>query len=328
MEEAMKTNLIGTLIISSSNNASAHEMPRLIFEIASILLNTKRKVTVLSKNIYPQYMLPEDVCYVAGDFSQEYVIKPLLDNHREVIHLAYETSTNNHFGKLLPELINNLDPLIQLFHNVVISGAKLVLVSAGSAVYGEAKELEIKETHSTKPVSIYGTTKLTLENYATLFGSTLGMRFVCVRPSNIYGVGQLPFCGQGFVATALAQAIKGQSIKIFGRGEAIRDYIYVNDLASGVVHALIYGRLSETYNISSGIGLSNLDVIQVLQSFTTEIGCEIQVEFMPERKFDLKRNVLNSNKLAKDTGWTPGVQFDEGIRYTLEWLRNSYKDES
>jgi UDP-glucose 4-epimerase len=189
-------------------------------------------------------------------------------------------------------------------------------------VYGEAVKLPIREDHPTKPFSPYGVTKLTLENYAHLYAVTHGLNFVCVRPANAYGVGQRPFAGQGFIATAMASAMKGMPIKIFGQHGTIRDYLYVSDLASGIVSALEHGHLAETYNLGSGVGLSNIEVIEAFKPLVREIGCEVQVENLPERAFDVKANVLDSTKLQEHTGWRSQVEFDDGLRRTREWLRS------
>lgn len=284
------------------------------------LVATGRRVTVLGRSSAPRHELPADVSYVAGDFAQHDLVCRLLDAHHEVIHLAYATVPNTSFENPLADLLQNLPPTVQLFAEAANRGVKLVLVSSGGTVYGEAIELPIRETHPTRPISPYGVTKLTLENYAYLYATTRGLKFVCVRPSNAYGPGQRPFVGQGFIATAMASVMRGMPIKIFGNRGAIRDYLYVSDLASGIVGALTQGHLSETYNLGSGVGLSNLDVVDLIKPLMHEIGYEVQVENVPERAFDVRANVLDSAKLQIDTGWKPVVGFEEGIVIARDWL--------
>jgi UDP-glucose 4-epimerase len=288
--------------------------------LVSQLVATGRRVTVLGRGAAPKYKLPKDVDYVAGDFAQHELISRLLDEHQEVIHLAYATVPNTSFENPLADLLQNLPPTVQLFYEAANRGVKLVLVSSGGTVYGEAVELPICETHPAKPISPYGVTKLTLENYAHLYAVTHGLKFVCIRPSNAYGVGQRPFVGQGFIATALASAMRDIPIQIFGQHGTVRDYLYISDLASGIVSALEHGRLSETYNLGSGIGLSNLDVIESITPLLREIGCEVRMENLPERSFDVKANVLDTSKLKSDTGWNEQMGFSEGIVATRDWL--------
>lgn len=309
----MKPNTANTLVIGGAGFIGAHLVPQLVA--------TGRRVTVFGRSRTPRYKLPVGVVYVAGDFAQHDLVSSLLDTHQDVIHLAYATVPNTSFENPLADLLQNLPPTVRLFSEAADRGVKLVLVSSGGTVYGEAVELPIRETHPTKPISPYGVTKLTLENYAYLYAATHGLKFVCVRPSNAYGVGQRPFVGQGFIATAMASAMRGMPIKIFGQCGTVRDYLYVSDLASGIVNALEHGHLSETYNLGSGVGLSNLDVIEIIKSIVDEIECDVQVENLPERAFDVKANVLDSTKLQKQTGWAPQVKFEDGLRRTREWLR-------
>lgn len=303
-----------TLIIGGAGYIGTHLIPE--------LLATGRRVTVLSRRAISAYELPQGVAYVTGDFARLDLISDLLNCHQEVIHLAYATVPNTSFENPLADLQQNLPPTVQLFSEVADRGGKLVLVSSGGTVYGEAIKLPIREDHPTKPISPYGVTKLTLENYAHLYAVTHGLKFVCVRPANAYGVGQRPFVGQGFIATAMASAMRGQPIWIFGQNGTVRDYLYVSDLAAGIVSALKNGYLSETYNLGSGAGLSNLDVIKAMTPLMKELECEVRVEHLPERAFDVKANVLDSTKLQAHTNWKPKVAFDDGLRHTCEWLRD------
>lgn len=309
---------IRTLVVGGGGYIGAHLVPQ--------LAATGRRVTVLGRSKNPHHELPTNVDYVVGDFAQPELISRLLDDHQEVIHLAYATVPNTSHETPLADLLQNLPPTLQLFSGAADRGVRLVLVSSGGTVYGEAGELAITEAHPTKPISPYGVTKLTMENYAHLYASTQGLKFVCVRPANAYGPGQRPFSGQGFIATALASVIKHMPIKIFGQRGTVRDYIYVSDLASGIVSALLHGRISETYNLGSSVGLSNLDVIEAFTPLMNEIGYEIEVENLPERAFDVKSNVLDSNKLQTDTGWRPIVEFDIGMILTRDWLMKQNYD--
>lgn len=305
---------LNTLVIGGAGYIGAHLVPQLIA--------TGRCVTVLGRSLTPRYALPAGAVYVSGDFAQSELISGLLDVHQEVIHLAYASVPNTSFENPLADLLQNLPPTLQLFSEAADRGVKLIFVSSGGTVYGEAVELPIKESHPNRPISPYGVTKLTLENYAYLYAATHGLKFICVRPANAYGVGQRPLVGQGFVSTAMASAIQGMTIKIFGQHGTIRDYIYVSDLASGIVTALERGHLSETYNLGSGIGLSNSDVIEACRPLIRAMGYDMRIENLPERAFDVKANVLDSTKLKEHTGWAPQVGLGDGLCRTLEWLKS------
>lgn len=223
---------LNTLVIGGAGYIGTHLLPE--------LLATGRRITVLGRRVIPAYELPQSVAYVTGDFARLDLISGLLDCHQEVIHLAYATVPNTSLENPLTDLLQNLPPTVQLFSEVADRGGKLVLVSSGGTVYGEAIKLPIREDHPTKPISPYGVTKLTLENYAYLYAATHGLQFVGIRPANAFGV------WQGFIATAMAPAMREQPIRMFGQSGTVRDYLYVSALAASIVSTLENGHLSKT----------------------------------------------------------------------------------
>ena len=285
------------------------------------LLLAGRKVTVLSRRQRPVNTDFSDYEYIQGDFTDLNLLRRLLDAHQEVIHLAYATVPNTSFANPLADLLQNLPPAIQLFSEAASRGCRLIYVSSGGTVYGEASALPISEQHSTNPISPYGVTKLTLEKYANLYSVTHGLQVICVRPANAYGERQPPFSGQGFISSAMGSIIKGNNVKIFGKSGTIRDYLYVRDIADGIVAILMHGRMGETYNMGSGIGRSNLDVLEAIKPLMLDIRYQTNVEHLPERIFDVANNILDSSKLTKDTDWLPKTDFQQGLLITRDWLK-------
>lgn len=278
------------------------------------------RVTVLGRSAVPRRALAPGAEYVSGDFADTALLNSLLDQHSAVIHLAYATAPNTAFASPLNDLTENLRPAMALFAGAAQRGIRLVFVSSGGTVYGEARYVPMREDHPTRPISPYGATKLTIEHYAHLCAASDGLEFVCVRPANAYGAGQRPFVGQGFISTAMASAMLGRAIKIFGARGTVRDYLYVSDLAAGIKAALEHGRPSETYNLGSAIGLSNLDVIAAMSPLLQKHGTAVAVEHLPERLSDVRANILDSAKLQEHTGWRPQTAFAEGLELTYRWL--------
>jgi UDP-glucose 4-epimerase len=146
---------------------------------------------------------------------------------------------------------------------------------------------------------------------------------ICVRPRNAYGPGQIPFTGQGLVATAAASILTGREILSYGAEKMIRDYIHVRDIASGIVAALELGRAGECYNIGSGIGRSTKEVIEMITSCGRNQGYQASIRELPERSVDVSANVLDSLKLMTETGWKPEIGFDKGISETWRWYSDN-----
>jgi UDP-glucose 4-epimerase len=305
---------IRTLLIGGSGYLGSNLVPELIA--------MGRHVTILGRSVYPKYNLPLEVKYVTGSYTQRDFLRRLLDQQEEVIHLAYSTIPNTSFEDPLADLLENLPSSIQLFTEVSLRGIKLILVSSGGTVYGNAQTFPIKENHLTNPISPYGVTKLTIEKYANLYSVTHNLKYLCLRPSNVYGYNQPAFKGQGFIATAIASIITNKPIKIFGKNGSIRDYIHISDLVSGIVGALLKGHYSETYNIGSGVGASNLDIINKILEIIGKDAYKVSVENLPERLFDVKSNILDCSKLNNHTGWSPNINLDQGLRSTIQFLQS------
>jgi UDP-glucose 4-epimerase len=307
-EESNKTSC---LVIGGGGYIGSYLVP--------LLVATGRRVTVLGRKPVPAYRLGAGATYVQGCFSDKALIQVLLDAHQEVIHLAYATVPNTSFDNPLNDLLENLPPTVLLFSEAAKRGNHLLLVSSGGTVYGEALSLPINEDHPTRPISPYGVTKLTLERYANLYAATHGLKVICIRPANAYGEGQRPFVGQGFIATAMASAILGRPVTVFGEYEAIRDYIHVADLACGIVAALQRGELGQTYNLGSGIGLSTMEVLQRTKPLLEQLGYRLEVVKKEARPFDVRANVLDSNALRKQTKWAPVIELNDGLARMLDW---------
>ena len=137
----MKTK---TLVIGGGGYVGMH--------LIASLLSSGRRVTVLGRSKVPNNSLPIDVNYCIGDFGEIGLIGKLLDEHQEVVHLAYATVPNTSFDNPLADLLQNLPPTVQLFSEVAQRGGRLVLVSSGGTVYGEADRLPITENHPTNPI--------------------------------------------------------------------------------------------------------------------------------------------------------------------------------
>jgi UDP-glucose 4-epimerase len=307
-----KEPALKALVIGGGGFIGVHLVTRLVI--------SGRQVTVLDRSALLDRFLHEQITYVVGDFSDKKIVDELVAEHDEVIHLAYATVPNTSFDDPLADLVQNLRPAVQLFEIVAKHGARLMLVSSGGTVYGEAQDDFISEDHPTHPISPYGVTKLTLEKYAYLYAVTRGLNVVCVRPANPYGEGQRPFSGQGFIATAMAMALQHKAISIFGSQGTVRDYIYIDDLIEGLLFVLNGGECSTVYNIGSSIGRSNLDVIQAMRPLLADIGIDVQVNIAPARSFDVQRNVLDCTRL-RQLGWSPRTAFDDGLQRTLTWLQ-------
>jgi UDP-glucose 4-epimerase len=289
--------------------------------LVEILLARGRVITVVGRSTVPSRPLPKEVRYVSGDYGDATFLREVLKDVHEIINLAYTTVPGTSFNDPVQDILHNLPPAVRLLevaNDLAIQ--KIVLISSGGTVYGQALHLPISEDHATNPISPYGVTKLAIEKYGLLFHKVKSLPVVIVRPSNAFGEWQRPFAGQGLVATAAAAIIEQRELVLYGESEIVRDYIYAADVAEGIAAALEHGAPGSCYNIGSGVGRSNKDILDAICALAESSGLRPRFKILPPRGFDVKANVLDSAKLSNETGWKATVPFREGIERTWNWF--------
>jgi UDP-glucose 4-epimerase len=133
-----------------------------------------------------------------------------------------------------------------------------------------------------------------------------------LRPSNPYGPRQSAAGGQGFVAAAIARLHEGIPLQIWGDGETVRDYIFIDDLIELAIRAADSGACG-IFNAGSGSGASLNDIRAALERAT---GRRMPVEHLPARGFDVRRVVLDVSAARERFGWTPAIDLEHGIART------------
>lgn len=257
----------------------------------------------------------KNIEYHSLDVSNIDSLHDILSTCGEVIDLAYSTVPKTSFSDPIFDLQSNLPRVVALMEALKkhLQLRRFIVVSSGGTVYGHANRLPISEYAETEPVSPYGITKLTIERYALMYHRLHGLPAVIVRPANAYGKGQQPFLGQGFIATAMGNILQEKPVTVFGEHGTIRDYVHVKDVATGIMAALQYGENGGVYNIGSGVGRSNKDIIDLIRPLAKKSNKFVTVNNEKERKFDVAANVLNFGRLLSCSGWLPQVSIDDGM---------------
>lgn len=286
------------------------------------LLAEGRDVRVIGRRERPPASLDERVTYLSGDYGDKVFLEMALSGVDEVIDLAYSTVPKSSFEDPIHDITTNLPQAVNLMQVLAERGnvRKLVVVSSGGTVYGPAPLIPISEDHQTNPISPYGITKLAVEKYALMYHRIFNVPTTVVRPSNAYGEGQLPYRGQGFIATAMAAILRGETVTVFGGDQIVRDYIHVADVADGIIAALECGRSGLCYNIGSGAGRTTNEVLSSINILAQQMGKAVVVDARPQRAFDVPINVLDCSRIKADTGWQAKIDFADGLERVWRWF--------
>ncbi|WP_046114691.1 NAD-dependent epimerase/dehydratase family protein [Aquincola tertiaricarbonis] len=262
------------------------------------------------------------VRYVQGDSASQDFLRQVIRADDHVVYLAYNSVPKTSFDDPLRDIQENLPlaiSLLSVLRDVPVK--RLLYVSSGGTVYGPTEEAApIAEDHPTHPISPYGITKLAVEKYCRMYARLFGIPVVIARPSNPYGPGQVPYRGQGFIATAVAKILQGDEMPVFGPHGTVRDYLYIEDLCAAM-KVLLHSQPAPgaIFNIGSGIGLNNLQVLQAVAEAAGRKMSEVKVDFLPARHFDVAYNVLDSSRLEA-LGWSCRTTLAQGLPATIQWV--------
>lgn len=260
-----------------------------------------------------------------GDFDWKGVDYRIggLDNPDTLVEVFSGVGMIYHLASTTVPGTSNLDPIYDVSTNVVgslnlisaMSKAgvrRIVFFSSGGTVYGVPQHLPVKESHVLRPISSYGVTKVAIENYLLMYEQLGTLDPLILRPSNPYGPRQSTAGIQGAVGTFLGKALANEGVSIWGDGEIIRDYLYVDDLTSLAIEAGVSG-VCGVYNAGSGSGLSLNELCDLVREIT---GAPLPVEYLPARKFDVPKVVLDIDATSKQFGWIPNISMKDGIART------------
>lgn len=228
-------------------------------------------------------------------------VEQIIANKRidTVVHLVSTLIPGSGYENFKRELTDMIFPSIRIMEYCARFDIKFVYFSSGGTVYGNRTTMQpFVETDDMAPISYYGWSKQMMENSILFKNRTEKLRYLIVRPSNPYGHGQNLYGRQGLVAVAIGKILNGQPVEVWGDGSAIRDYIYIDDLAE-VFFQLIDNNVSnETVNIGSGRGYSVNDVLAFLKIISK---VDFKIKYENARPMDVSNMVLGTEKMHKFT---------------------------
>ena len=237
-----------------------------------------------------------------------------------VFHLAAQSSVSVSVRNPVEDArANILGTLVLLQKSVKYGAKKFIFSSTGGAIYGDNVKIPTPETEIPNPISPYGIAKLSVEKYLDFFSKEYGLEYVSLRYSNVYGPRQDPYGEAGVVAIFTNRMLKGEKVTIFGDGEYVRDYVYVDDVVRANILAMEKGK-NVVLNIGTGRGTTVNELFKMLKSIT---GYSDEPEYAPPRKGDVRKSILDCSKAKEILDWEPKVSLEEGLRRTVEYFKTS-----
>lgn len=283
------------------------------------LLLQGQKVRVFDK-YEERYRKPlAGVDYHYGDFGNRGLMEKALKDIDMVFHLISTTLPKTSNDDPVFDVQSNVIETLFLLERCVIEKVKkIIFISSGGTVYGSPVSLPISEDDPTNPECSYGITKLTIEKYLALFKKLYDLDYTIVRPSNPYGSRQDPHGIQGAITVFLGKTAVNEPMEIWGDGEIVRDYIYIDDLVAGIYKAAVLNTPFHIFNLGTGTGYSINDLVKIIRKIT---GRNISFEYKAGRSFDVKKIFLDNSRAAKELSWMPATSLEAGIEKTWQFIK-------
>jgi UDP-glucose 4-epimerase len=275
-------------------------------------------VHVLSPD--PQGVDAERIHVYRGGLEDESLVEGLVSRCSTVVHAASATTPGSSASDPVTEGTGNLLPTLKLLSVLQRHpGRHLVYLSSGGCVYGDPPAAPLDEAQPLRPRSYHGAGKIAAEAFLHAFStrSSAEQPVTILRPSNLYGPGQALREGFGLVRTLLEKFRTGAVLDIWGDGETVRDFLYIDDLVEACMRFIALPQDNDIYNIASGHSCS---INQLIEIASRVCGRPLQVRYHPARHTDVRAVVLDTRKLQERLGWAPAVSLEEGIARTWQWL--------
>ncbi len=283
--------------------------------LAARLASEGRQVHLVSRN--SSIAGQKNIAVHRGDLGDAALLGKLQPQCGTVIHLA--TVSTPSASAATPALeLDNLLPTLRLLN--VVQGwpdTHLVYLSSGGTVYGNPARNPVAEDAPLTPLSAYGAGKVAAEGFVHALRAS-GLAATILRPANAYGPRQNLQLGFGLVRTVLQHIRDGMPLDIWGDGENVRDFVYVDDVVQAMMLALNAPLDCGTYNVGSGSGHT---INQVLEVARRVCGRPLSVNYHPSRSVDVREVVLDNSKIRAALGWQPKVSLEEGMQSTWQWLQ-------
>jgi UDP-glucose 4-epimerase len=262
---SFNANLIRAFQLS---NSSLYFMFNRFIKVSSIVLidtflNNNYNVRVLSRSAEKNRLPNDKVDYRIGDFFDTDFLNETLKGINIVVHLLSTSIPGTSNDDCVKDIETNLIGSVKLLESMKRNDCKkIIFISSGGTVYGNPIIVPTPEDTELRPICSYGITKVAIENYIYMFHKLYDLEYLIFRVSNLYGARQNNERQQGIINTLLNKISNNEEITIWGNGNIIRDYIYVEDFCNLIQKAITL-KISGTFNAGSGIGISVNEIIKI-----------------------------------------------------------------
>ncbi|GGY45845.1 dTDP-glucose 4,6-dehydratase [Streptomyces djakartensis] len=256
--------------------------------------------------------------FVCGDICDADLVEKVMAGHDAVVHFAAESHVDRSIESSGPFVTTNVLGTQVLLDAALRQGVRRFVHVSTDEVYGSIAAGSWSEESPLAPNSPYAASKAGSDLLALAFHRTHGLDVVVTRCSNNYGPYQFP---EKVIPLFVTRLLDGEKVPLYGDGHNVREWVHVSDHCRGIRLALRHGRAGEVYHFGGGTELANKELTGLLLEATGQ-GWDM-VERVTDRKGHDARYSLDFGKAVAELGYTPRVEFAEGLANTVAWYRDN-----
>ncbi|SVC51970.1 uncharacterized protein METZ01_LOCUS304824 [marine metagenome] len=270
----------------------------------------KRNLSIIENN--------ENYEFVNGNITNKRLMEELISKCDAVVNFAAESFVDRSINDANPFLVSNIRGTFTILDIITKQKKRMIQISTDE-VFGSLPKGSADEQTKFNPSSPYAATKAAAELLINSFSITHNSDVVITRCTNNYGPRQFP---EKLIPKTIILAKQERSIPIYGNGKNLRDWIFVDEHCDAVYEILINGKAGQAYNISANNEISNVQIVHKILEIMGK--SNDLIEFVEDRPGHDQRYSLDSSKIKNEFGWSTKINFEEGIRKTIEWYEKNF----
>ena len=244
-------------------------------------------------------------------------LNDLTSNIDYIFHLAAMASVPLSIDEPVECSDINVNATIKLLKSAVDNDVKKIIFSSSSSVYGQNKNMPLKETEQPMPMSPYAASKASCELYLKAFYDSYGLNYVSLRYFNVFGPGQDKNSQYAAVIpNFISSILEGKQPEIYGDGEQTRDFIFIKDVVRANVNAA-ESDFNGIINVASG---KKLSINQLYEIVRKTLNSDMQPKYLPERQGDIKHSLADISNMAKINCRVDSDDFEQQLKDTVKWF--------
>ena len=252
--------------------------------------------------------------YSKCDITNYDSVDKVVRNVDTVIHLAAHSLVSSLDGSITNGRVNIMG-LLNLLESCRKNSISKVVFTSASSLIGEPKSFHVNEHHVPTPKTAYGITKLTSEHYLRLYHELYDIDYTVFRFFNIYG----PFQKNGLIPSIINKIKNNEPITIFGKGDQIRDYVYIEDIIPFFEQSSS-SEIGKNMVLNMGTG-NGTTILEIVKNLSEILQIEPKIEYQPSRQGEIGNFVADTSLLYETFGTIPTTDVKIGLQKTIDWLK-------